>query len=114
MGFQIGTQEAMNVPIWIIVRFQQQNRQDSHNLNNDSICKIRVSSCQYNIGSKKYPDAAILSTYNVNDFSQGWGQIKKVLRALTKDDIFRPYISEHDYRSSNDSKNFGFSYMSSI
>ena len=31
--FKLGTQEGMNVPIWIIVGFQQRNRQDDQNLN---------------------------------------------------------------------------------
>ena len=34
-------------------------------------------------------------------YSQGCGQIKEALRALAKDDIPQPYISDHDYRSSN-------------
>ena len=31
-----------------------------------------------------------------------------MLRALTKDDIFKPYISEHDFRSSNDENVIGY------
>ena len=34
-NFELGSQENMNVPIWIIIGFQQQDRQDSQNLNND-------------------------------------------------------------------------------
>ena len=33
--FELGTQEGMNVPTWIIVGFQQRDRQDSPNLNSD-------------------------------------------------------------------------------
>ena len=29
-------------------------------------------------------------------------------RALTKDDILQPYISDHDFRSSNDGDNIGY------
>ena len=39
--------------------------------------------------------------YDDNDYSQGYGQIKEAFKALTKDDIFNPYISDHAYRSSN-------------
>ena len=35
------------------------------------------------------------------NFFRGFGQIKEVFRALTKDDILQPYISDHDFRSSN-------------
>ena len=35
-------------------------------------------------------------------------EIKKALRALTKDDIRKPYISRHDFRSFNDGDNEGF------
>ena len=34
-NFELGSHENMNVPIWIIIGFQQQDRQDSQNLNND-------------------------------------------------------------------------------
>ena len=36
-NFGLGSQESMNVPIWIIVEFQQRERQDSQNLNIDSL-----------------------------------------------------------------------------
>ena len=35
------TQDGMNVPIWIIVGFQQRHRQDSKILNNDSFIDIQ-------------------------------------------------------------------------
>ena len=35
-NFELGSHENMNVPIWIIVGFQQRDRQDSQNLNNDT------------------------------------------------------------------------------
>ena len=34
--FELGTQEGINVPIWIIVGFQQSDRQHDQNLNNDT------------------------------------------------------------------------------
>ena len=34
-AFELGTQEGINVPIWIIEGFQQRDRQDSQNSNND-------------------------------------------------------------------------------
>ena len=39
---------------------------------------------------------------------QGYGQIKEALRALTKDDILKPYISDNDFRSSNDDDDIGY------
>ena len=33
---ELGTQEGINVPIWIIVGFQQSDRQHDQKLNNDN------------------------------------------------------------------------------
>ena len=100
-NFELGSQENMNVPIWIIIGFQQQDRQDTQNLNNDTFCRLPVVSAQCVIGTEKYPDAGILSNYNDDDYAQGYHQIKQAFKALTKDDILQPYISEADFRSSN-------------
>ena len=57
--FELGTQEGVNVPLWIIVGFQQSNRQHDQNLNNDTFYRLPVTSAQCIIGSEKYPDSAI-------------------------------------------------------
>ena len=106
--FELGTQEGINVPIWIIVGFQQSDRQHDQNLNNDTFYRPPVTSAQCFIGTEKYPDSAILLNYNVDDYSQGYGQIKEAFKAFTKDDILLPYFSEYDFRSSNDGDNIGF------
>ena len=103
--FELGSQENMNVPIWIIIGFQQQDRQDSQNLNNDTFCRLPVVSAQCVIGTEKYPDAGILLIYDDDDYAQGYHQIKEAFKALTKDDILQPYISEEDFRSSNAAAN---------
>ena len=100
--FELGTQEGTNVPIWIIVGFQQMDRQNDQNLNNDTFVRLPVISARCIIGTEKYPDSAILLNYNDDDYSQGYGQIKEAFRALTKVDILQPYKSEDDFRSSND------------
>ena len=56
----------------------------------------------------KNPDSSLLLNYNDDDNSRGYGQIKEALRALTKDDILQPYISEDDYRSSNEGNIIGY------
>ena len=100
-NFELGSQENMNVPIWIIIGFQQQDRQDSQNLNNDTFCRLPIVSAQCIIGSDKYPDAGILLNYDDDDYSQGYHQIKEAFRALTKDDILQPYVSDDNFRTSN-------------
>ena len=100
-NFELGSHEKMNVPIWIIIGFQQRDRQDSQNLNNDTFCRLPAFSAQCIIGTEKYPDAGILLNYDDDDYSQGYHQIKEAFRALTKDDILQPYISEADFRRSN-------------
>ena len=100
-NFELGSQENMNVPIWIIIGFQQQDRQDSQNLNNDNFCRLPVVSAQCVIGTEKYPDAGMLLNSDDDDYSQGYHQIKETFKALTKDDILQPYISQEDFRTSN-------------
>ena len=104
-NFELGSQANMNVPIWIFIGFQQQDRQDSQNLNNDTFCRLPVVSAQCVIGAEKYPDASILLNYDDDDYSQGYHQIKQAFKALTKDDILTPYISEEDFRTSNAAAN---------
>ena len=105
--FELGTQEGINVPIWIFVAFQQNDRQNDQNLNNDTFVRLPAISAQCIIGTEKYPDSSILLNYNDDNYSQGYGQIKEAFKALTKDNLLQPYISEHDFRSSNDGNNIG-------
>ena len=86
-NFELGSQESMNVPIWIIIGFQQQDRQDSQNLNIDTFCRLPVISAQCVIGTENYPDAGIILNYDNDDYSKGYHQIKEVFKAVTKDDI---------------------------
>ena len=83
-NFELGTQDGMNIPIWISIRFQQRDRQDPQNLNNDTFYRLLVTSAQCIIGTEKYPDFAIVLNYNDDDYSQGYGQIKEAFEALTK------------------------------
>ena len=50
----------MNVPSWIFVGFEQQGRQDSQTLNNDTFCRLPVTNLECLICSEKHPDAAKL------------------------------------------------------
>ena len=106
--FELGTQEGINVPIWIFVAFQQNDRQHDQNLNNDTFVRLPVIFSQVIIGTERYPDSAILLNYVDDNYSQGYGQIKEAFRALTKDDILKPYISQDDFRSSNEGNNIGY------
>ena len=106
--FELGTQEGINIPIWILVVFQQNDRQHDQNLNNDTFVRLPVISAQVVIGTERYPDSSFLLNYDDDDYSQGYGQIKEAFKALTKDDILQPYISEDDFRSSNETKMIGY------
>ena len=46
--------------------------------------------------------------YKDDDFSGGYAQIKEACRALSKDGILKPYISDNDFRSINDRKYNGY------
>ena len=100
-NFELGSHENMNVPIWIIIGFQQRDRQDSRNLNNDTFCRLPVVSAQCVIGTEKNADGGIFINYDDDGYSQGYHQIKEVFNALTKDDLLQPYVTEADFRSSN-------------
>ena len=114
-SFELGTQEGVNVPIWIVVGFQQTDRQHDHDLYNDTFYRPLVTSAQCIIGTERYPDSAILLNYNDDDYSQGYGLIKEAFKDLTKDDILEPYISDNDFRSSIDGSKIGYNlYVSDI
>ena len=106
--FELGTQESINMPTWIFVGFQQNDRQNDQNLNNDSFVRLPVISAQVLLGTERYPDSGILLNYDDDDYSQGYGLIKEAFKALAKDDILQPYISEDDFRSSNEGNNIGY------
>ena len=77
-------------------------------MKNDTFIRLPVISVQVVIGTKRHPDTAIILSYDDDDCSQGYGQIKEAFRALAKDDILQPYICEDDFRSSNESNNIGY------
>ena len=106
--FELGSQEGVNVPIWIFVAFQQNDRENDQTLNNDTFYRPLVTSALCIIGTEKYPDSGILLNYNDDDYSQGYGQIKEAFKALTKDNLLQPYISDADFKSSNDGNNIGY------
>ena len=88
--FELGTQDGINILIWVIVGFQQKDRQDSQNLNSDTSYRPPVTSAQCIISTEKHPDSAILLNYDDDDvYSQGYGQIKDAFKALTKNDILQ-------------------------
>ena len=104
-NFELGSHENMNVPILVIIGFQQRERQDSQNLNNDTFFRLPVVSAQCIIGTEKYPDAGILLNFDDDDYSQGYHQIKEAFKALTKDEILQPNISDDNFRTSNAAAN---------
>ena len=108
LTFELGTQEEINIPTWIFVAFQQNDRQHDQNLNNDTFVRLPVISAQVFIGTEKYPNSAILLNYDDDDYSQGYGQIKEAFKALTKDDVLQPYITEDVFRSSNEGNTIGY------
>ena len=107
-SFELGTKEGINVPLWIIVGFQQSERQNDQNLNIDTFYRPLETSAHCIIGTEKYPESAILINYNDDDYSQGHGLIKQAFKDLTKDDILEPFISDNDFISSNDGNNIGY------
>ena len=46
--------------------------------------------------------------YNDDDYTQGYSEVKEAFRALTNDNILQLYLSEDDFRSSNDGDEIGY------
>ena len=82
--FELGTQEGINIPVWIIIEFQQKERQNSQNLINGTFHRPLVTNTQCIIGKENYPDSAFLLNYGDDEYSQGYGQITVVFRAQRK------------------------------
>ena len=95
-SFELGTPVEINILTWIIVGFQQRDRQYSQNLNKNTFYRSPVTSAQWILGTENYPDNSMLLIYDDDDYSQRYGKIKEVFKALTKDAILQPYISERD------------------
>ena len=106
--FELGTQEGVNILVWIYVVFQKSDRQHDQKLNSETSYWIPATSAQIVIGTENYRDDSFLLNYNKHHYSRGYGQIKEAFRALTKDNILRPYISEVDSISSNDGNIIGY------
>ena len=71
-NFELGSQESVNVPIRIIIGFQQRDRQDPQNWNIDTFCRLPVNSALYVIGTEKTSDAGILLNHDDDDeYTQG-------------------------------------------
>ena len=102
-NFGMNSQESMNVVIWIYIGFHQRDRQNSQSLKNenDTFCRLPVTSCRAIIGPGKHPDAGISLNYDDGDCSKGSAQFKECFKALTKGDILQPYLSDDNFRSSN-------------
>ena len=66
--FELGTQEGINIPTWVFVAFQQNDRQHDQNLNNDTFIRLPVISAQVVIGTERYPDSAILLKFEDDDY----------------------------------------------
>ena len=103
--FELGTQEGINIPVWVS---QQMDRKNDQKLSNDTFVRLPVISAQVVIGTERYPDTGILLNYNDDDYSPGYGQVKEVFKAPTKGNILQQYISEDGFRSSNDGDNIGY------
>ena len=61
---ELGTQEGINIPIWILVVLQQNDRQHDQNLNNGTFVRLPVISAQVVIGTERFPDSGILLNYD--------------------------------------------------
>ena len=76
-------------------------------VNIDTFHRHPVTSPEIIIGTEKKPISGIFSNYDDDDCTQGYGQVKEAYRALTKDDILKPYILDDDFISFKEGNSFG-------
>ena len=74
--FHFLTQDGI-ISVWIIVGFQQKERQDSQNLNNVSFSNFPEISAQCLFGTEKIPDAGTIIKYDNDNYSQDYAEINK-------------------------------------
>ena len=108
MEVSIGDSQSINVHMFIIIGFQQQDRQSSQNLNNDSFCRLPIVSAHCEIGTEKYPDVGILPNYKDDEILEGYDQIKETFKASTKVGFLQPYKSYKEFRSSINNNDIGY------
>ena len=60
------------------------------------------------ISTEKLPDSGFLLNYDDDEYSEGYGQTEEAFKAFIKDDNYQPYISDNDFRSSNDGIDIGY------
>ena len=65
-NFELGSEESMNGPIWIVIGSRQRDRQDSQNLDSDTFCRLAITSAQCIIGTEKYPNSSVLFNYDAD------------------------------------------------
>ena len=80
-NLELGSQEGINVPLWIFVGFQKMDRQYSQTLNGDTFYRPPVARAHIVIGTERYPDKCFLLNFDDDDFSQGYGQIREAFKA---------------------------------
>ena len=77
--FHLGTQEGILKPMGIIVGFQQQDRQDSQTLNNDTFYRPPVTSAQGIIVTEKIPDSAFFKSLTMMIIYKDMVELEKLL-----------------------------------
>ena len=67
--FELRTREGINIPLWTFTVFRQSDREHDQNLNNDTFCKLPVTSAQCILGTEKHPDSCLLLIFIDDDYS---------------------------------------------
>ena len=71
----IGVGEGIDLPIYVILGFQQRDRLINQLLHNDNFYRPHVKFAQFIIGIENYPDAGIYINYTETKSNLGYSQI---------------------------------------
>ena len=91
-----GTQEGIDIPFYIIVGFQQGNRQSLQELSIGTFYRTEIRKAQCKMGTENYLDSGINLNCPDDDYTQGYQQTEEASKCLTKD-ILQLYKSDHDF-----------------
>ena len=96
-SFEHSVGDSIDVPIYVIVGFMQNDQFNQQHQNSDKFYRPSVINAQCNISSEKVPEAGINCECAVDNYSQAYGEIVSCFRHLAGDNFLQPYITQKDF-----------------
>ena len=98
---ELGAEDGVDIPIYVIVGFMQRDQFNQQHQNNDTFHTPSVVIAQCSIGSEEIPDSGINCNYAIYKYSQACGEVVFCFEHLAKDNILQLCITQKDFTTSN-------------